>query len=100
MLIRLPLALSIAGGLLRTRPWKNVVELFQKSQVGELNSTDSLYQYPQLVKSMEASLSTLDETLLSKYLELCIFPEDTPIPLSTISVLWNSENTENWLFVS
>ena len=48
---------------------------------------------------MEASLSTLDETLISKYLELCIFPEDTPIPISTISILWNSENTENWLFV-
>ena len=89
----------MVGGLLKgDRPWKSVVDLLQKAQIGELKKADSLYQYGNLIKSMEASIGTLDETLQSKYLELCIFPDDTPIPISTISILWSSENTENWLF--
>jgi hypothetical protein len=46
---------------------------------------------------MEASINTLDKILQSKYLELSIFPDDTPIPISTINILWNSEEIDFWI---
>ena len=79
-----PLALSLAGGQIRDGwSWTEVSDLWTQGQRDTLdNQTGSIFY------GLQASLERLPPSDAQRYLELAVFPEDLPIPISTIGCLW------------
>jgi hypothetical protein len=81
----LPLALSVAGALVRDgSSWQDVVSALQAGKVRFLDHPSG-----SVFASMRLSVDFLDESLRERFLELAVFPEDEHIPEATVCQLWH-----------
>lgn len=80
----LPLALSVAGALVRDgTPWADLEQALRAGKVRFLEHPSG-----DVFASMRLSVDFLPEPARSRYLELAVFPEEEEIPEATICRLW------------
>ena len=63
---------------------------FERRGINYLDRTDEQSRNSAISISLEASVSRLPQENIERFYELAIFPEDTPIPFSTIEQLWQA----------
>ena len=84
----LPLALAMIGGMVSSKfdRWDNVYRKLAKADIGKIKFefSDHDYDYADLIKSLQVSIEALDPKEQKCYLDLAVFPEDTPIPENTL----------------
>ena len=92
---RLPLAVAMIGGMVRNRPspWQRALRRLQKADLSRIKETFPHYPYPDLLRAIQVSVEALGESLadlqpIERYLDLAVFPKETPIPLGTLEILW------------
>jgi hypothetical protein len=88
---RLPLALSVVGGMLRdtdTAFWNDTLELLRRA---DLSAIEDLLPKGQesFFKTVEVSFQSLAPELQERYLSLAILPDDMSAPLLILQSLWN-----------
>jgi WD40 repeat protein len=84
----LPLALAMAGSMVRGRPpdrWRNVLERFRRAELETIEALFPGTQHRTLLRAIEVSVQALPEAQAARYVELAIFPEDTAIPEAALS---------------
>lgn len=93
---RLPLALVLAGALVR-RPggsWARVLRLLQTAKLDKLHGQIPEYPYRNVYQAMAASTGQLAADGIFEHAEQCyadlaVFAEDEAIPASALRVLWS-----------
>jgi WD40 repeat protein len=94
----LPLALSITGAMLKGQPdkrWSNVLKRLQNADLDKIKRQFPDYPYPDLLKALQVSVDALEPDLQERYLDLAVFPEDTPIPETVIETFWEPEGLDD-----
>src|SRR5208282_4117989 len=90
----LPLALAMVGAMIRrskqppTIAWQDTLDCLRASDLEEIKRSFPGYPYPDLLRAIEVSVEALDDSDRERYLDLAVFPEDQPIPETTLRVLW------------
>jgi WD40 repeat protein len=89
----LPLALAMAGAMVRGRPERLEIILhrLRNADLSKIRTDFADYPYPDLFLAMEVSVEDLNLEDKDRYLDLAIFPEDTPVPQSTLETFWEPE---------
>ena len=93
----LPLALAMVAAMLRDEPnsrWADVLDSLKKADLEEIQIQFPDYAFPSLVAAIDVSVKQLPEEIQRCYLDLAVFPEDTPIPERALTVIWNREGKE------
>jgi WD40 repeat protein len=94
----LPLALSITGAMLKGQPdkrWSSVLKRLQNADLDKIKRQFPDYPYPDLLKALQVSVDALEPDLQERYLDLAVFPEDTPIPETVIETYWEPEGLDD-----
>ncbi len=86
----LPLALAMIGAMVEGRPetWDRALYRLQHADLDKIRRDFPGYPYPDLLRALEVSVDALSEDERERYLDLAVFPEDTPIPVATLATLW------------
>ncbi|HEY76402.1 MAG TPA: hypothetical protein G4O00_09510 [Thermoflexia bacterium] len=86
----LPLALAMVGAFVRRNPecWDRALRRLQRADLDRLKRLFPGYPYPNLLAALEASVEALDAESRARYRDLAVFPEEEPIPLAALGVLW------------
>src|SRR6266436_4798463 len=93
----LPLALAMVAAMLRDEPnsrWADVLDSLKKADLEEIQIQFPDYAFPSLVAAIEVSVKQLPEEIQRCYLDLAVFPKDTPIPEPALTVIWGREGKE------
>lgn len=88
----LPLALAMAGSMLRGRPadrWRNVLERFQRADLEAIEALFPGTPHRTLLRAIDVSVQALPPADAERYLELAVFPEDTPIPEAALKIYFS-----------
>ncbi len=84
----LPLALSLNGAMVRDgTPWSDLLEALREA---DLEFFEHLHG--SILKSIKISIEALPEQEAQNYLQLAVFPEDTPVPEAAIVKIWTHGN--------
>ncbi|CAK7339410.1 unnamed protein product [Dovyalis caffra] len=80
-----PLALKVVGKSLCGEP----AEIW-KTRATELSKVGSIFEYSDLLNSLQRSLDALDKKVIVKecFMDLCSFPEDQRIPVNALIDMW------------
>ncbi|BAY07542.1 NB-ARC domain-containing protein [Calothrix sp. NIES-2098] len=84
----LPLALSLNGAMVRDgTPWSDLLEALKEADL-------EFFEHPHgsILKSIKISIEALPPQEVQNYLELAVFPEDTPVPEAAIVKIWSHSN--------
>ncbi|BAY26879.1 WD repeat protein [Calothrix sp. NIES-2100] len=84
----LPLALSLNGAMVRDgTPWSDLLEALREADL-------EFFEHPHgsILKSIKISIEALPEQAAQNYLQLAVFPEDTPVPEAAIVKIWTYSN--------
>ncbi|MCP4701274.1 MAG: hypothetical protein GY862_31130 [Gammaproteobacteria bacterium] len=95
----LPLAISMIGAMLRSKPlnrWQRVLKHLRNAELQKIRQKFVNYPYPDLFKALHVSVETLPSLLQERYLELAVFPEDTPIPESVLEIYWDENDLQHY----
>jgi WD40 repeat protein len=86
----LPLALSLCGALVRDNPdrWANLLHRLRNADLSKIRRQLPNYPYPDVFRAVQVSVEALTPEERTGYLELAVFPENTPIPEAAIATLW------------
>ena len=86
----LPLALSIAGGMVAGgRSWHNVHERLNRADLDKLQiSFGGYYPYPNILRALDASITGLAAQDRACYLDLAVFNHQGPIPPDVARWWW------------
>jgi WD40 repeat protein len=88
----LPLALAMIGALVRRgRTWAEVQTWLDEAQLVRIQGKVPAYPYRNVIQAVEASVIALaaeHELGRQCYIDLAVFPEDTPIPRAALQLLW------------
>jgi WD40 repeat protein len=86
---RLPLALALAGGMIRgdASAWETVYKGLVDADWDRIRANFPEYPYASVFAAIEASVVALEGDK-ERYFDLAIFPEDTLIPEKVLTVLW------------
>jgi WD40 repeat protein len=79
----LPLALAMAGSMVRGRPpdrWRNVLQRFRRADLDAIEALFPGTPHRTLLRAIEVSVQALPEATAARYLDLAVFPEDSAIP--------------------
>jgi hypothetical protein len=87
---RLPLAVALAGGMVRAgTPWRDVREALRKHELEFLEDPHAASeQHVNLWRTIEVSVRALTGDVQQRLAELAVFPEDEPVPDAAVSTLW------------
>jgi WD40 repeat protein len=87
----LPLALAMIGALVRRgRVWTELQTWLDEAQLVRIQGKVPAYPYRNVLQAIEASVSALEHGMARQcYIDLAVFPEDTPIPRSALRLLWS-----------
>ena len=98
---RLPLALAIAGALVR-KPggsWARVLRLLQSAKLDKLRGQLPSYPYRTVYQAISASVAQLVDDLGENaeqcYADLAVFAEDEPISAVALEVLWRRHGLDS-----
>jgi NB-ARC domain/TIR domain/APAF-1 helical domain len=96
---RLPLALSMIGGLIRSSltkgradAWASVLNRLQNAEIDRIRFPLENYPYEELQRAIQISVDELDGPDQQRYLDMAIFPEDTPVPESVLQTFWGVDS--------
>lgn len=95
----LPLALAMAGALLRDKPqehWKLLTRTLQEKRLQGVGIQLAGYPYDNLVRVFEVGLEALEPEAMERYQYVAIFPEDVLIPEWVLDLLWGSPESSRW----
>jgi hypothetical protein len=90
----LPLALALSAAQVRDgTPWADLLDALREADL-------EFFDHPHgsILKSLKVSIDALQQTnpdYARYYLELAVFPDDTPVPEATILTLWLRTNDIN-----
>jgi hypothetical protein len=90
----LPLALAIAGAMVRGRPanrWPYVLQHLREADVAHLRATIPGYPHESLLVALDVSVRDLPEEMRERYADLAVFPEDARIPEATLATYWAAQ---------
>jgi hypothetical protein len=95
---RLPLAVAMAGAMLKGGPqrWENVLHKLRGADLEKLAERLPYYPYPNLLKAMAVSVEDLDKHARERYFDLAIFPEKVAIPEGVLHLLWRSSGLDKF----
>ena len=94
---RLPLALSMIGAMLRTKPvtmWTRVRDLLRHADLERINAQFPNYPYTDILRAIQVSVDTMDATSRERYVALAVLPEDMPAAVPVQQCLWNVDEGE------
>ena len=83
----LPLALAMAGALVKEQGWEYVLYRLQSADLSEF-SRRFPYDHPNLLRAIQVSIENLPNDFAKLYMDFAVFPEDTSIPIGTLQTLW------------
>ncbi len=89
----LPLAVAIAGAMVcgnGANRWRNVLEKLRAADLARIAYEFPNYPHPDLLKVLKVSVDALPSDMATRYLDLAIFPEDTPIPEGVLEIFWGA----------
>jgi len=95
----LPLALASIGTQLRGKPakaWKKILRRLEAANINRFRSDLPGYPYDNLFKVFQVSFETFDKAVQARYLDLAVFPEDTPVPTSVLNLWWGHEGADEF----
>lgn len=94
----LPLALAMLGAQVRGKPdrWANVLHKLQTADLSKIRQEFPHYPYLNLLRALQVSVEALEPELQARYLELAVFPEDTPIPEAAAQTLWAAAGLDKY----
>jgi len=97
---RLPVAIAMAGAMVRGRPerWVSVLTRLRDADLVHIQQTFPDYPYPDLMHVIDVSVAALVDDVVGtplaaadvrqRYAELAAFGEDTSVPVDAIALLW------------
>jgi hypothetical protein len=110
---RLPLALAMVGGLVHTGllngrldAWVIARYRLEGTQLDSIRFPLEHYPYPGLMRAIQVSVDALQPRSRDRYLMMSVFPDDVPVPESTLRILWDVDEYEmqstvdSWLAAS
>ncbi|MBN2388941.1 MAG: trypsin-like peptidase domain-containing protein [Anaerolineales bacterium] len=94
----LPLALSMVGAFVQHNPenWERVLYRLRNADLGRITQIFPDYPHRDLLRALQVSVDALPEAWQPYYLELAVFPEDTPIPVSVMETFWALEGLNKY----
>lgn len=104
----LPLALSMLGARARKggSEWARIVDALDRGKAERVSLKLSDYRYANLYETTQVSIESLPEEFQLRYLDLAVFPANTPIPQKVLETLWGltgddvDELVESWVEAS
>jgi hypothetical protein len=110
---RLPLALAMVGGLVhsgllngRLDAWVTALHRLTEAQLDSIRFPLEHYPYPELMRAIQVSVDALEPRFRDRYLKMSVFPDDVPVPESTLRILWDvgeyemQSTVDSWLAAS
>jgi hypothetical protein len=94
---RLPLALSMIGAILKSKPpafWDRVHDLLGKADLEKIKAQFPDYPHSSLFRAIQVSVDALDPIARKRYLELAVLLEDMPAHRTIQRTLWNVDQGE------
>src|SRR5271165_852522 len=88
---RLPLALSMVGAMLCGKPanyWKMVLEHLRNADLDKIKAQFPDYPYTDVLRAMQVSVDSLDETSRTRYLALAVLLEEMAAAPPVQQCLW------------
>ncbi len=88
---RLPLALSMVGAMLRGKPatyWKTVLEHLRNADLDKIKAQFPDYPYTDVLRAIQVSVDSLDETSRARYLALAVLLEEMAAAPPVQQCLW------------
>jgi len=94
----LPLALAMAGTMVRGRPgrWENVLHRLRTADLEKIRQQFPDYPYPDLLRAIQVSVDALEPEVQARYLDFAVFPEDTPVPEAVLVTFWALEGLDEY----
>lgn len=86
----LPLALAMAGRLMQGQSagWTDVLKRLRTADIAAPRGHEAEFPQASVARAIEASIEALPTDARDLFLDLAVFPEDVPIPLSVLGRLW------------
>jgi hypothetical protein len=94
----LPLALAMVGAMVHGRPdrWANALHRLRSADLDKIRQQFPDYPYPDLLRAIQVSVQALEPEVQARYLDLAVFPEDTPIPQAALQTFWTTEGLDEY----
>src|SRR5271157_2027485 len=94
---RLPLALSMVGAMLRGKPatyWKTVLEHLRNADLAKIKAQFPDYPYTDVLRAIQVSVDSLDETSRARYLALAVLLEEMAAAPPVQQCLWGVDENQ------
>lgn len=93
----LPLGLAMLGARAAKGrdEWTRILRALKEGKALKTSQRLSDYPYRNLFEAIQVSVDSLSEDQRSRYLDLAIFPPDTPIPAAVLEGLWSMDAGES-----
>jgi WD40 repeat protein len=94
---RLPLALSMIGAMLKSKPlafWCRVLDLLGKADLEKIKAQFPEYPHSSLFRAIQVSVDALGPIAHERYLALAVLLEDMPAHHTIQQTLWNVDEGE------
>ena len=94
---RLPLALSMVGAMLRGKPatyWKAVLEHLRNADLDKIKAQFPDYPYTDVLRAIQVSVDSLDETSRARYLALAVLLEEMAAAPPVQQCLWGVDENQ------
>jgi WD40 repeat protein len=94
---RLPLALSMVGAMLRGKPatyWKTVLEHLRNADLDKIKAQFPDYPYTDVLRAIQVSVDSLDETSRTRYLALAVLLEEMAAAPPVQQCLWGVDENQ------
>src|SRR5271165_3743557 len=94
---RLPLALSMVGAMLRGKPttyWKAVLEHLRNADLDKIKAQFPDYPYTDVLRAIQVSVDSLDETSRARYLALAVLLEEMAAAPQVQQCIWGVDENE------
>ncbi len=93
----LPLALSMIGAMLKSKPanrWGEILENLKKADLERIKQKIKGYFHETLFAALHVSVEAQLPPYRNCYMQLAVFPEDTPIPESVLEFYWSEDDLQ------
>ena len=94
---RLPLALSMVGAMLRGKPatyWNAVLEHLRNADLDKIKAQFPDYPYTDVLRAIQVSVDSLDETSRARYLALAVLLEEMAAAPPVQQCLWGVDENQ------
>jgi WD40 repeat protein len=87
----LPLALAMLGARARKggAEWARILDALDRGRAQRISLKLSDYRYSDLFESTQVSVDSLTNEQKAHYLDLAVFPPNTPIPPKVLEIYWS-----------